>query len=251
MNFNLDFKALAYPASNLPDPVSPCHCSLVFRCDAASKKATVLLVVRTPTAQDTQSFVLQYDADKLLSGTVSLSSGSTHIPRPQLDELMRDKHNKHSDIKTLALSLEQPCLLWCPDCPSFSPKPGCESAFRQFVALAKANTIHIVFDYKHLRKEHQGMFRAFSKAARGLVGYPVAASLIEQGLRRASWDIFSPVDIVEAPPAYEGSRKRPRQGESLITSSLDQAADSSSKPELTQPVPEALRAPVADRVVHI
>lgn len=213
MNFNLDFKALAYPASNLSDPVSPCHCSLVFRCDDALKQATVLLVARIPTANDTQAFALQYGADSLLSGTVSLSSGSNLIPRPQLDELLRNKDNKHFDIKTLALSVAQPCPLWCPNARSFGPQPGHEPAFRQFVELTKATTIHIVFDYKNLRKEHQGMFRAFGRAVRGLVGYPVEASLTEQGLRKASWDVFGPVDAVGAPPAYDSSRKRSRQGE--------------------------------------
>jgi hypothetical protein len=215
MNFNLGFKALAYPALNVPDPVSPCQCSVIFRCDDASKRATVLLVAKIPTVHDTQPFVLQYDADKLLPGTVSLSSGNTYISRPQLDELLRNKDNKHFDIKTLSLSVEQPWL-WCPDARSFSPRPGCELSFRQFVELAKATAIHIVFDYKHLRKEYQGMFRAFSKATRGLTGYPVEASLTEQKLRKASWEVFSPVDAVGAPPAYTSSRKRSRPSKSGI-----------------------------------
>ncbi|USP74906.1 hypothetical protein yc1106_02180 [Curvularia clavata] len=201
--FNLGFKALAYPAPNVLDPVSPCQCSLIFRCDDASKQATVLLVLRIPTTHDIQLFVLQYDADKLLSGTVSLTSGNSYIPRPQLDELLRNKDNKHWDVKTLALSVDDSCPLWCPDARSFGPKPGCESAFRQFVELTKASTIHIVFDYKHVRKERQGMFKAFSKAARGLVGYPVDGSLAKQGLRRASWEVFYPIDTIEAPPAYD------------------------------------------------
>ncbi|KAF9691090.1 hypothetical protein EKO04_010925 [Ascochyta lentis] len=213
MNFNLDFKALAYPASNLSKPVSPCHCSLVFRCDDASKQATILLVAKIPTTHDTQTFVLQYDADNLLSGTVSLSSGNNLLPRLQLDDLLRDNVNKHFDIKTLALSIQQPCPLWCTEAQSFSPSPGCEPAFRQFVDLAKSTTIHIVFDYKYIRKEHQGKFKAFSKVAKGLVGYPVEEHLKKQGLRKASWGVFVPTDAVGAPPAYETSstRKRPRQ----------------------------------------
>ena len=215
MNFNHGFKALAYPASNLSNSVSPCQCSVVFRCDDASKQATVLLVARIPTTHDIQAFVLQYDADSPLSGTVSLSSGNNLLPRLQLDDLMRDKVNKHFDIKTLALSIQHPCPLWCTDAQSISPNPGYGPAFRQFVDLANSTTIHIVFDYKHLRKEHQGIFRAFRKVAKGLVGYPVEESLKEQGLRKASWEVFGPVDAVGAPPAYEtsGTRKRPRQGE--------------------------------------
>ncbi|KAJ4361271.1 hypothetical protein N0V95_002040 [Ascochyta clinopodiicola] len=165
-----------------------------------------------PAIYNIQVFVLQYDADNLLSGTVSLGSGNKLLSRPQLDDLLRDKDNKHFDIKTLALSIERPCPLWCTDAQSFSPNPGREPVLCQFVDLAKSTTIHIVFDYKHIRKEHQGRFRAFCKAARGLNGYPVEESLKKQGLRKASWEVFGPIDAVGAPPPYESSstRKRPR-----------------------------------------
>jgi hypothetical protein len=213
MSFNLGFKALAYPASNLSDPVSPCQCSLAFRCDDVANEATILLVATIPTVHATQTFVLQYDASLLVSGTVSLSSGNKHVTRPQLDEILRDKDNRRSDIKTLALSVEQPCPLWCPDSPSFAHRPGSEPSFRPFVDLTKATTIHIVFDYKYLRKQHQGMFRTFSKAAKGLAGYPVEGFLTGLGLRKASWEVFGPVDAAGAPPAYENFRKRSRKGE--------------------------------------
>jgi hypothetical protein len=240
MNFNLGFKALAYPASNTPAPLSPCQCSLAFRCDD-TKRATVLLVAKIPTAHDTQTFVLQYDADELLSGTVGLQSGNAHIPRQQLDELLRDKDNKHYDIKTLSLRIAQPCPFWCPHAPSFSPQPGCEASFRQFVELARATAIHVVFDYKHLRKEQQGMFRAFSKVATGLTGYAVEASLSEHKLRRASWEVFSPLDAVGAPPAYDaspaydGPRKRPRLGEAgILPPSAEQLTRAASPNSPTQ-----------------
>ena len=78
MNFDLDLKALAYPASNLSndEPVSPCLCSLVFRCDDV-KLATLLLVVRIPTAHGItdSEFVLQYDGDNLMPTGVKLVTG--------------------------------------------------------------------------------------------------------------------------------------------------------------------------------
>ncbi|KAF2631426.1 hypothetical protein BU25DRAFT_454878 [Macroventuria anomochaeta] len=210
MSFNLGFKALAYPASNLSEPTLPCQCSVAFRCDSDANKATILLVATVPTAHAKQTFVLQYDADKLLSDAVSLSNGNNHVTRPQLDEILRDKDNKRSDIKTLALGVEQPCPLWCPDFRSFAHRPGSEPLFRQFVDLTKAATIHIVFDYKYLPKQHQAMFKAFSKAAKGLAGYPVEGFLTKLGLRKATWEVFGPVDAVGAPPAYDNSRKRSR-----------------------------------------
>ncbi|KAF9690391.1 hypothetical protein EKO04_011606 [Ascochyta lentis] len=219
MNFNLDFKALAYAAWNLSDaePVSPCPCSLVFRCDDA-KLATLLLAVTLPTAHGTDdTFVLQYDADELVPYTVRLTNGNAHITPSQLDAVVpvKGKGKTRPDIKTLDLSIKHPCPLWCPaQITACSPKPGYESAFQQLAHVAKATRLHIVFDYKQLRKERHSMFKAFSKAVKGLVGYPVDALLIKQGLRKASWEVFAPTEPAGAPPAYEGSRvrKRPRQG---------------------------------------
>ncbi|KAH9865888.1 hypothetical protein J1614_009475 [Plenodomus biglobosus] len=218
MSINSGFKALAYPASNLSDHLSPCHCSLIFRCDAAANKATVLLVAPVPTASGTETFVLQYNADDLVSGAVSLSSGNNHIERPQLDHLLRDKDNKRSDIKTLTLSVNQPCPIWCPHPSSFAPRPGSEPCFQRLVDLSKATKIHIVFDYKFLQKRYQGIFKAFSKAAKGLTGYPVEGFLTGIGLRKATWEVFGPVDDAGAPPAYENLRKRSQRANSISPS---------------------------------
>lgn len=220
MNLDLDLKALAYSASNSSDeePVSPCLCSLVFRCDDA-KLATLLLVVRIPTAHGTtdSEFVLQCDGDNLMPTRVKLSSGKGRLKRPQLDELppVKGKGKKRLDIKTLELSTKQPVPVWCPaSTPAVSPRPGHEPALQRLVQLAKATTIHVVFDFNLLHQHYRGSFKAFSKAARGLAGYPVDASLIERGLRKASWEVFAPTEVAGAPPAYEGSRprKRARQG---------------------------------------
>jgi hypothetical protein len=229
MNINLDFQALAYPAPNLSDaePVSPCLCYPVFRCDD-TKLATLLLVARAPTAHGTESqFVLQYDADRLIPHAVKLSSGNRHLTQSQLDEILpvKGKGNgkNRPDIKTLDMSIKGASPLWCPASnPSFSPKPGCEPAFQALVDLAKATTVHVIFDYGHVPKKYRGMFKAFGKASSGLFGYPVEALLVEQGLRKAGWEVFTPTEVAGPPPAYKGSRtrKRSRQGKLLGTSNL-------------------------------
>ncbi|CAA9957700.1 hypothetical protein PTMSG1_01308 [Pyrenophora teres f. maculata] len=58
------------------------------------------------------------------------------------------------------------------------------------------------------------MFKAFSKAAKGLSGYPVEALLDKQGLKKVSWEVFAPTEAARAPPTYEGpyTRKRSWQG---------------------------------------
>jgi hypothetical protein len=230
MNIDPDFKALAYPAPTLSDlskssdnhAVSPCLCHPVFRCDQG-KLATLLLIATIPTAQGAESqFVLQYDAHDLMSSAAKLSSGAGHLTPSQLDEILpvtaTAKAKTRPDIKTLDLSIKHASPLWCPaGSASFSPKPGCEPTYQALVDLARATTIHIVLEYSHVRKEYRGSFKAFSKASRGMVGYPVAATLADQGLRKATWEVFTPTHVAEAPPAYEGSRtrKRLRQGKLL------------------------------------
>lgn len=212
MSLKLGFKALAYPAANSSsDPISPFPCSLVLRCDQASRQATILLVARIPATPEAHLYVLQYDADNLMSGTAGLQSDS-NLSRSDANNLLRDKANRHLDIKTLTFSVKTTCPLWLSDAGSVDSTSDSQS-FRSFVNLAKATTIHIVFDYKYIRKEHQGMFRSFCKAEKSLRGCPCEALLTAQGLKKASWEVFGPNDTAGAPPAYENSRKRPRLGE--------------------------------------
>ncbi|KAJ8114352.1 hypothetical protein OPT61_g3747 [Boeremia exigua] len=213
MSFTLGFTALAYPASDLSSPVSPCQCSLAFRCDHGAKQATLLLIATIPTIDAPQTFAVQYDADKLLPGAVSLTCGNDHIPQLQLDELMRVK-GASSDIRTLAIHVAQPCPVWCPPSQVYTHKPGFERPFQDLVELTKATSIHIVFDYKYLQKPYHGMFKAFAKAAKSLSAFPVERLLVVRGLRKASWNIFGPVDAIGAPPVYATSRKRSREANS-------------------------------------
>ncbi|KAH6638500.1 hypothetical protein C7974DRAFT_356922 [Boeremia exigua] len=228
MNLNLNCKALAYPASDLSPTqrVSPCPCFLVFRCEG-TKLATLLLVARIPTAHGDAElqFALQYDADNLVPGRVKLSTGKGTLTQAQLDGIVaaKGKGKTRPDFKTLDMSIMRPSPVWCPaGTPVVSPKPGCEPAFQRLMDLAKATTIHVIFDFGQLsvHKEHLSAFKAFSKAAKGLAGFPVDGLLVDQGLRKASWQVFAPLEVNganevdAAPPAYEGSRarKRPRQG---------------------------------------
>lgn len=243
MNLDLDSnpKALAYPASNLSDeePVTPCLCSLIFRCDNA-QHATLLLVVRTPTAHSAADaeFVLQYDGDNLVPSHVKLVNGIGRLERTQLDELapQKGKGKQRLDVKTLQLSIKRPSPVWCPaSTPTFSPRPGREheSALQQLVDLAKETEIHVVFDFNQLHQSYHSSFKAFGKAFRGLIGYSVEAPLVERGLKKASWEVFAPTKVAGAPPAYDAPRprKRRRKGKSLGTllfSSTDPRKGSSS-----------------------
>lgn len=258
MNFDLDLKALAYPASNLSDdePVSPCLCSLVFRCDDA-KLATLLLVVRIPTAHGTtdSEFVLQYDGDNLMPTGVKLVTGKGHLKRPQLDELapLKGKGKKRVDVKTLQLSTKQVSPVWCPaSTPTFCPKPGHEPALQRLVELAKETKIDIVFDFNQLHQHYQSSFKAFGKAARGLAGYPVEASLIERGLRKANWGCLRQSKLLgrrllTKAHAHGSAQERVSRQKRTFSSSTD----SRRKLQLTSSAAQVLDSPDAgSRIVH-
>ncbi len=134
--------------------MSPCPCSLVFRCDNANL-ATLLLAARILTAHGAtdSEFVLQYGGNTLAPNHVKLSTGKACVQGPQLDKLSpaQGKAKKRLDIKTLELSTKETSPLWCPaSTPTFSPKPRCEALFQHLVDLAKATVIHAVFDFNQL-----------------------------------------------------------------------------------------------------
>jgi hypothetical protein len=271
MNVDLGFKVLVYPATDPPEPsVSPCVCSFVFKCDTA-KRATLLLFTSIPTIHDAETpFVLQYDADMLERSTLVSNSGS--VTRSQIDTMVREERGKGKgkrrlDIKTLHLTTMDVPPLWCAAAiPSFSPQPGNEPAFQQFSHLAKARYIHIVLDVPGIHGKHQSMFRAFSKRARNLEGFPVRDLLIEKGLRKASWEVFAPSEIapsetIGVPPAYsregqaegesegEGSRtrKRSRPGKLLDDPINSTSTDPRREPQQSHPAVTALHSSVCRR----
>lgn len=267
MNFDLGFKVLVYPAPDPPESsVSPCVCSFVFKCDTA-KRATLLLFTSIPTIHDAETpFVLQYDVDMLERATLVSNSGS--VTRSQLDSIPlvreeRGKGKRRLDIKTLHLTTMDAPPLWCTAAiPSFSPQPENELAFQQIFHLAKARHIHIVLDVSAIHRKHQSMFRAFSKRAKNLEGFPVRDSLSEKGLRKASWEVFAPSEIapsetVGVPPAYrktgqaegegecEGggsrTRKRSRPGKLLEDPINSTSTDPRREPQRSRPAATALQ----------
>lgn len=262
MNFDLGFKVLVYPAPDPPESsVSPCVCSFVFKCDTA-KRATLLLFTSIPTIHDAETpFVLQYDVDMLERATLVSNSGL--VTRSQLDSIPlvreeRGKGKRRLDIKTLHLTTMDAPPLWCTAAiPSFSPQPENELAFQQIFHLAKARHIHIVLDVSAIHRKHQSMFRAFSKRAKNLEGFPVRDSLTEKGLRKASWEIFAPSETIGVPPAYrrtgqaegedecEGgdsrTRKRSRPGKLLEDSINSTSTDPRREPQRSRPAATALQ----------
>lgn len=140
------FKAIAYPVSSFSSTGtgSPCQCSLVFKYDNASRRATVLLAAAIATttpksALEEYTFVPQYDADNLLPNESCLTSGNDYISQLHMNELARHRNDESPEMKTLALNLRQSCPLWCPEFQSPAHKPIFEpSSLLQFARLSAA-----------------------------------------------------------------------------------------------------------------
>ena len=172
----------------------------------------MLLVVQMSTADDLEPFVIQYDADNLLPGHVKLTSGIYTALKPHMDGILRFEDDKRPQIKTLTLGFQHAVPVWCLRPQNSAREPRSVPSYGRIVDLVRATAICVVFDYKFLSQEHQSPFKAFSKASKGLTGYPVRQFLFDRGLRETDWTHLSPVDNVGAPPAYGTPRKRLREG---------------------------------------
>ena len=69
--------------------------------------------------------------------------------------------------------------------------------------LAKATTLHIVFDYHWLSLDSRVPFQRIVKGKETLTGFPVA-DYYSRFYQRADWTVFAPPE----------SKKRPRRGDS-------------------------------------
>ena len=207
---------LASPAS---DAAPQWLCSLAVKYLETRTQATISLQCPVPIHgfDDEQTFTLLYNADNLVPGNTSLKPPPTCLPQDRQHEIAR-QGNAH--LKTLSLTLKTPCPVWCPPSSGLiTPKHGSSAVFSQFVELARATEVHILFDWNWLHKDHHARFDRLVRHPEQLTGIPVDHSSAKR-YRVADGSGVGPVDDVasEAPPPYtSASKKRPRQGESIPT----------------------------------
>ncbi|EUC45691.1 hypothetical protein COCMIDRAFT_94888 [Bipolaris oryzae ATCC 44560] len=188
-------------------------CCLTIKYLEARMQATISLQYSLPIQgfDDKQTFTLLYNADNLVPGNTSVQPSPISLPQDRLHDIAR-QGNAH--LKTLTLTLKAPCPVWCPQSPGpMLPKEGFGTAFAQFVKLASATQIYILFDWNWLHKDHYARFDHLIQRPGELTGIPVDPSSARH-FRLADWSILGPADDVasDAPPPYiESSKKRPRQ----------------------------------------
>lgn len=222
---------LAYLTSQ---PLSA-SCSMRLFCkDDKQLSIALYFPVALHGAEEEQIFVVQYDADNRRDRSpAALNSASVYIPKDRLDEFAR---NTEFEITTLTLNLKQPAPVWCPLNQVIAPQPFPASvvAFNELVELAKATTVHLVFDCKWLAAANQAAIQRLVKGKASLDGCSLNRYFIK-GWALKDWTHFAPV-IVPAtdtaaatatttaaapatPPAAlpEASIKRIRPGEHSTT----------------------------------
>lgn len=215
--------ALAYPPSNASSPVL---LSLMFRFNESAATASILLQSSLVVAgyNDAQTFVLQYDADNMKPGQISVCPATIPLPQSRLDQVARDGSPR---MQTLSLTLKRAAGLWCShsDSTGLQPRPGHEAAFTQLAQLVKATRLHVLFDFNWLHRDHHAAFQRLVDHPNELTGFPVWRHY-NKHFRRETWTIFAEeagihvgsehlAQVEEHPPAYAESSKRPRHGECL------------------------------------
>jgi hypothetical protein len=208
------FPVLAYLT---PEPLS-LPCTLRIQHHEPRKQVTLMLrtCVSLHGAHDEQAFVAQYDADNLLPNT---GAQTVYTPAARLADIVRNPSSHR--ITTLSLQLKQACPLWCPRLEALLPKPepAHVEAFHELVQLAKARTVHIVFDYHWLSQDAQVPFQRITKGKETLTGFPVA-EYYSRFYRLADWTVFGP-ELNSSEP--NSGNKRPRRGTHQIVSYHDQS----------------------------
>ena len=225
------FSVLAYPSSDAASLVS---LSLIFKYHEDRAQATLSLLHSSVFLQgfdDAQTFILQYDADDIIPGTIPLKPAAIALPQTRFAEIAR---SRSPQIRTLFLRLKSCCQIWYPFTGSIAPKPGFEAPFIQLANLAKATELCILFDYGWLRPESHSIFQRLVEHPEQLSGFPVDR-YYKGRFRRGDASIFNLLEDVDAavetaattddeepPPYVEASSKRPRHGELLLETAFEQ-----------------------------
>jgi hypothetical protein len=205
---------LAYSTSH----ADASSCLLLIKYSEAYKQATFLLQTSIPIKglDDKQTFILQYNADNLVTSDTSLRAVTILLPQTSQNNIAR---RDDPEMYTLSLSIKEVCPVWCtPSSGLVFPRVGFYSVFNQLAALARATEIHILFDYKWVHHENRGLLRQLIHRSQELTGVPV--NEYSTIYRLTDWSVFGPLEaageVEDSPPRYtHTSHKRCRDGKYL------------------------------------
>ncbi|KAF1840063.1 uncharacterized protein K460DRAFT_371283 [Cucurbitaria berberidis CBS 394.84] len=200
------FDVLAYVSLQAATPVP---LSLKFQYNEKRAQATLCLLQSSTILEGfdgAETFIiLQYDAENLVPGAVSLRPMGFH------QALSGIARSTRPDIRRLSFKLKRCCPTWRPLTASLAPKPGFVDRFQHLVTLANATELHIVFDYSWLPPQCLATFQQLVAQPEQLSGYPVHR-YYSQCFKRE--DVFSshlvaPVDAALASDATTEDEEQP------------------------------------------
>ncbi|KAJ4993163.1 hypothetical protein SVAN01_01515 [Stagonosporopsis vannaccii] len=175
---------LGYAHCNAP----PTPSAMMFRFN--ERQATASILLQWPllvVGHDApQTFTAQYDADNVAAG--ALGPATLPLPQARLDGLAREGNPQ---MQTLTLTLSGPPPLWVPQDVGLRPRPqpGHEAAFGCVAALARATSLHVLFDFKWLHRDHHAVFHRLVAHPRQLRAYPVWRHYSKHH-RREDWRVL-------------------------------------------------------------
>lgn len=156
-----------------------------------------------------QAFVMQYDADNLVYDA-RFAAPTIHVPPTRLASIVRagTEDSDDTQMQTLTLHFARPCPLWCPDRDVLLPKPepAHVELFNELTQLARAKTVHIVFDRNWLSLAQQVPLQRIIKGKEALTGFPVA-EYYSRAYRRADWTVFAPTPAPAAKPFNKRAKR--------------------------------------------
>ncbi|KAH6613077.1 hypothetical protein C7974DRAFT_428796 [Boeremia exigua] len=207
---------LAYLSSQ---PLSQSCRMRIFHNNDSNLSIALYVTVTLHRAAEQQVFVMQYDADNHRENRPAASHPpiSKHIPIDRLAEYAR---HVDPETTTLTLSLMQPAPVWCPRDQIMAPQASADSvvAFDELVELARATTVHLVFDYKWLTGAARAAVQRLIKGKLALHGFPLT-KYFAKTWERKDWTHFAPASATAHSPTPEASNKRARSVSGLSTPS--------------------------------
>lgn len=145
--------------------------------------------------------VYRYDADKI---TANLESMDISLRPDQRAKLIRQNN---ADMKTLRMRCREPCLVLCMQSLDNVALRSCPNS-DQLATLARAQTVHVVFDFNAFRSvRREGVQRLTGLMPGGaMIGVPAGSN--DKKYRCVNLEHMSIGDTehLQGPPSYEASQ---------------------------------------------
>jgi|SRR5690242_7895052 len=217
------FPVFAY--SSLDDQ-APILSSLIFRTKPGHRATLSLKSAFNISGHNDARFILQIKPGDLEPGQNSWTQAGISPPQERLDKLQRQGN---PNIRTLCITLAQPCSAWYSASMTTTPLRGMHPAFDKLASLATASKLYLLFDMNWLGgNEKKEIFEEFIGHPHRFTACPVEEYYVKEykHLDLALYDApayrDSTTDEEDPTPPYSGATvKRVRRSVSFDSKVFD------------------------------